>query len=100
MFCGGLNVWLIPSWQMTRIEYFYYTAELCFRNAPVHCEQKPSTLATPAPGYCYQYSWAEGDLSQNQSKLNALRHKCPAKETSLSNHPGGTQAVMLPPPEI
>lgn len=67
MFWGGLNVWLIPSWQMTRIEYFYYAAELCFRNVPVHCEQKLSALATPAPGYCYQYSW----LRETSARIRA-----------------------------
>lgn len=56
MLSGGGNVWLIPSWQVARIEYFYHAAELCFRNYPVHCEQMLSTLATPAPGYCYHYS--------------------------------------------
>lgn len=55
MFSGGGNVWLIPSWQVTRIEYFYHAAEQCFRNYPVHCEQELSTLATPALGHCYQY---------------------------------------------
>lgn len=53
MFSEGGNVGLIPSWQVTRIEYFYHAAELCFRNYPVHCEQKLTTIATPAPGYCY-----------------------------------------------
>lgn len=72
MFSGG-KVWLIPSWQVIRIEYSYHTAELCFRNYPVHCEQKLSTLATLAPGYCYQYSWLRETSARITEQADCLK---------------------------
>lgn len=49
-------------------------------------------IATSTPG------WGRHQ-PESQSKVTALRQRCHAKETSLSDHPEGTQAVTLPPPE-